>query len=57
MDLSDETFEYYKITYNDRTLRIVLMEGYDAGGRLDMNQIVSNITIVDAAKYNNTNFA
>ena len=55
--LSSETFEYYKITYNDRKFRFILMEGYDAGGKIDMNQIVNNITIVDAAKYNDTNFA
>ena len=38
-------------------IRFVLMKGHDAGGRLDMNQIVKNITIIDAAKYNDTNFA
>ena len=33
------------------------MKGHDAGGILDMNQIIKNITIIDAAKYNDTNFA
>ena len=38
-------------------IRFVLMKGHDAGGILDMNQVIKNITIIDAAKYNDTNFA
>jgi len=57
MTLTEKSYEYYKITYNDRKIRFVLMDGYDAGGRLDMNQIVHNITIIDADIYNDTDFA
>lgn len=60
--LSEDTFEhqvyqYYKVTYNDRKLRFVLMEGNDSGGMYDMNQIISNITFLDAGLYNDTDFA
>ena len=50
-------YQYYKMTFHDRQMRFVLMDGQDSGGQLDMNQILNNVTIVDAQQYNDTNFA
>lgn len=50
-------YQYYRISYHDRQMRFVLTDGYDAGGQLDMNQMINNITIADAAHFNDTDFA
>ena len=55
----DETYQYYKITYNDKKIRFTLTKGYDAGGSFDANQLIENITIIDSVDgiLSSTNFA
>uniref|UniRef100_A0A7S3P2K7 Alpha-glucosidase n=1 Tax=Euplotes crassus TaxID=5936 RepID=A0A7S3P2K7_EUPCR len=56
-EISSNTFEYYKITFSENMIRIALADGFETSGKLDKNQIVENITVVDAAMYNDTDFA
>ena len=57
--IRDETYQYYKVTYNDKKIRFTLTKGYDAGGSFDANQLIENITIIDSDDQilSNTTFA
>ena len=55
--IENKLFQYYRITASDGMIRFSLIDGLDAGGKLDRNQYIQNISIADATDYLFTDFA